>query len=44
MMRWGIDLEDVEVYIEEQETESFEFGEEDEDGKEKSKDTKDNKA
>ena len=44
MMRWGIDLEDVEVYIEEQETESFEFGEEEEDGKEKSKDTKDNKA
>ena len=27
-MRWGIDLEDVEVWIEEQETESFEFGEE----------------
>ena len=27
-MRWGIEVEDVEVYIEEQETESFEFGEE----------------
>ena len=32
LMRWGIDLEDVEVYIEEQETESFEFGEEEKDG------------
>jgi len=28
LMRWGIELEDVQVYIEEQETESFEFGEE----------------
>ena len=39
LMRWGIDLEDVEVYIEEQETESFEFGEEekDEDKKEDKK-------
>ena len=46
LMRWGIDLEDVEVYIEEQETESFEFGEEEDDeGKEKeSKDTKNNKS
>jgi len=28
-MRWGIELEDVEVWIEEQEAESLEFGEED---------------
>jgi hypothetical protein len=28
-MRWGIEIEDVECYIEEQEKESFEFGEED---------------
>jgi hypothetical protein len=31
LMRWGIELEDVECYIEEQETESFEFGEEEKD-------------
>jgi len=40
-MRWGIELEDVEVYIEEQETESFEFGEEEKD--EDKEDKKDNK-
>ena len=36
-MRWGIEIEDVECFIEEQETESFEFGEEDKDNDDKSK-------
>ena len=35
LMRWGIELEDVEVYIEEQEKESFEFGEEEKDEEKK---------
>jgi len=43
LMRWGIDLEDVEVWIEEQETESFEFGEEEDDEKE-NKNSKDKKT
>ena len=40
MMRWGIDLEDVEVYIEETEMESFEFGQEEEDKNSEDKKTK----
>jgi hypothetical protein len=36
-MRWGIDIEDVECYIEEEEKESFEFGEEEKDQDDKSK-------
>jgi len=43
MMRWGIDLEDVEVYIEEQEKESFEFGEEEKES-ENSQDNKTEKS
>ena len=35
LMRWGIELEDVEVYIEEQEKESFVFGEEEKDEEKK---------
>lgn len=34
-MRWGIDLEDVEAYMEETETEEFEFGEEEKEQEDK---------